>query len=68
MKLTNHKRKTIVTDLYTVEENKKTYYFIRHTNGKGKLIFEELRTQRGKVIQKNSLIAEAQQLIQQLAR
>lgn len=55
MKLKRHHRKNIVTDLYTLEYNDQTFYYIKHTTGSGKKINEEIRKQNGNILDPNSL-------------
>jgi hypothetical protein len=50
MKLKRHHRKHLVTDLYTIQDEKKEYYYIVYSTGNGKFINEELKTQDGKTV------------------
>ena len=66
MKIKRHHRKTIVTDLYTVEHKNELYFFITHTNGKGKEINKELRKHNGSPIRDTETINYFERKIKEL--
>lgn len=63
MFIKRHHRKTLVTDLYTIQDKKDQYYYTLYTNGKNKEVSSELRTQNGKAIDNHDILSEIKHLV-----
>jgi hypothetical protein len=63
MFIKRHHKKTLVTNLYTIEDNKKQYYYTVYTNGEGKEVNSELRTQDGKFVTNPSIHDKIKNLV-----